>query len=82
MITLEKAKNIAQEQAPEFSIAEVIDIGERWAFCFDMGETPVPGFPVITVDKADGMVGELPVPPIENLDLLENGKVVWKQLEE
>lgn len=79
MITLEKAKIIAQEQMSEYSIAEIIDIGDQWAFCFDTGENPVPGVPVITVSKKDGLTNILPIPPLENLEVLNKGKTIWEK---
>ena len=78
MITLEKAKNIAQKYMYGYPIAEIIDIGECWVFCFNTGIHPVPGIPAVTVNKKDGVVGVVTVPPLENLDLLDSGEVIWK----
>lgn len=77
MISLKTGKEIAEKEFSEFPIGRIIDIGEMWAFCFDSGEPPVPGAPIVTVGKEDGEIGYLPVPPIENLDIIENGKVIY-----
>ena len=76
MISLKRAKEIAVKEFSEYPIGEIIDIGSRWAFCFDSGDPPVPGIPVVTVSKEDGKTGYLPVPPLENLDILSNGTVI------
>ena len=57
MISLKRAKEIAVKDFSEYPISEIIDIGSRWAFCFDSGEPPVPGIPAVTVSKEDGCNG-------------------------
>lgn len=79
MITLEKAKSIVKKQLFEYSIEEIVDIGESWAFCFDTGENPLPGVHIIAVSKTDGNVKKITIPPLENIDLLEGGKTIWKR---
>lgn len=76
MISLKRAKELAVEEFSEYPIGEIIDIGSRWAFCFDSGEPPVPGIPVVTVSKEDGKTGYLPIPPLENLDILNGGTAI------
>lgn len=76
MISLERAKEIAIQNFSEYPIGEIIDIGNRWAFCYDSGEPPVPGIPIVTVKKEDGKTGYMTVPPLENLDILSNGTVI------
>lgn len=76
MISLEKAKEICKNEYSEFPIAEIVDVGGMWAFCFDSGEPPVPGIPIVTVCKEDGKIGYMTIPPLENIEILENGKVV------
>ena len=72
MISLERAKGLAAKDFSEYPIKEIIDLGNRWAFCYDSGETPVPGVCTVTVKKCDGKIGYLPIPPLENLDVLNN----------
>lgn len=76
MIDLKKAKAICKKEYSEFPIDEIIDIGDMWAFTFDSGEPPVPGAPIITVRKEDGKVGYITIPPIENLEILNNGTII------
>ena len=76
MISLKKGKEIAVKEFSEFPICEIIDIGNLWAFCFDSGDPPVPGVPVVTVSKENGKTGYLSIPPLENLDILNSGIVV------
>ena len=77
MISLKQGKEIAIKEFSEFPIGEIIDIGEMWAFCYDSGEPPVPGALIVTVSKEDGKIGYLPIPPIKNLDIIENGKIIY-----
>ena len=76
MISLERAKEIAIQNFSEYQIGEIIDIGNRWAFCYDSGEPPVPGSFIVTVKKEDGKADWMTVPPFENLDILNNGTVI------
>lgn len=76
MVSLERAKELAIKEFSEYPIREIIDLGNRWAFCYDSGEPPVPGVCAVTVKKGDGKIGYLPVPPFENLDILSNGIVI------
>lgn len=76
MISLSEAKQIAVKECNEYPVAEIVDIGNRWAFCFDTGDPPIPDVPPVTVDKETGAVGWLTVPPLENLTILDEGKVV------
>ncbi len=77
MISLKTGKEIVAKEFSEFPIGEIIDIGGMWAFCFDSGEPPVPGALIVTVSKENGKIDYLPIPPIENLDIIENGKVIY-----
>lgn len=74
MITLEKAKGIAQKQFPDFPVFDIRDIGSKWAFSYD---TPIPGIPFVCISKSNGDINYLTVPPIENLKIIENGKVIY-----
>lgn len=74
MIALEAAKDIALKQFPGYSVCEIRDMGNEWAFGYD---TIVPGIPYVCVSKSNGDIGYLTVPPIENLEILEKGKVIY-----
>lgn len=73
MIALETAKDIALKQFPGYSVCEIRDIGDKWAFGYD---TIAPGIPYVCVSKSNGDIDYLTVPPIENLEILEKGKVI------
>ena len=79
MIDLDKAREIAQKEFSEYPVAEIIDIGNRWAFGFDSGDPPVPGIPYICVSKEKGDVEAMTIPPFENLDILEKGTVIYSK---
>lgn len=74
MITLDVAKTIAKKEFPDFDIFSIKDIGDRWAFDFDAS---VPGVPIVCVDKLDGAVSWLTIPPLENLDIVDRGKLIY-----
>lgn len=74
MITIDTAKIIAQNEFPDFPIYSIIDVGDEWAFDYD---TPIPGIPFICVSKSNGSVRRLSVPPLENLDIIENGELIY-----
>ena len=74
MITLDNAKKIAKDQFPDFPIFSITDIGNKWAFNYD---TEIPAVPFICVDKTNGAVSYLTVPPLENLNVIENGKLIY-----
>ena len=76
MMTVAQAKKLAADTYSEYPIAEILDIGDRWALSFDSGDPPLPGIPTVTVNKETGEVGWLPIPPLENLEILEKGKVI------
>lgn len=76
MLGLQEAMKIAQKEYPHYSIGEIVDIGGSWAFGFDSGEPTIPGIPYITVNKSSGRIGRLSIPPIENLDILDNGTII------
>ena len=71
-----RCRPVAADTYSEYPIAEILDIGDRWAFSFDSGDPPLPGIPTVTVNKETGEVGWLTIPPLENLELLNAGKVV------
>lgn len=65
------------KQRPGFSVSKIIDMGNRWGVCYDSGEPPVPGVPVVTIEKETGETGILAVPPLENLHPINSAMVVW-----
>lgn len=79
-ISVEKACEIvfsSKEIAGTFKIDEIVDIGNAYAFCLERKDGEIlPGDCPITVDKNSGKVDLLTIPPIENLDMLVNGKGV------
>lgn len=77
MISIQNAITIAEKELTEYPVNEVLDLANNWGVCFDSGNPPIPGVPVITVHKQTGNIGFLTVPPIENLDIIETADVVW-----
>lgn len=78
MISIEKAMKIAKKEIAEYPVDTVMDLGDRWGVSFNSGDIPVPDIPVVTIDKNNGGIEYLTIPPIENLDVLEAAKVVWR----
>ena len=77
MITVKDAKNIAKAEMPELEIIACVDIDNKYAFSFGVDKDNIPpGTPIICVDKTDGKVSHLTIPPIENIAVLENGKEI------
>lgn len=75
MIVFKEVQKIAQRELPDLDIMQCTDIGDRFAFSFGIKATDdvPPGTPIICVDKSNGKVSYLTIPPIETLDLLEKG---------
>ena len=73
MINIEKAKELCKKENSDFPIGTIIDIGNKWAFCFDTDE---PGIPIVTVRKEDGKIDYMTIPPLSNLDVLEKGTII------
>ena len=82
MIDIIKAQAIIKKAGcfEVYQIENCIDIGDRFAFVFrlksDKPGFPAPGLPVICVNKTTEELSILTVPPMENLDLLNNGKEI------
>lgn len=91
MLDYKKAAEIATNEAKGsylegLPIGGVLDIGDRWAVVFDLSsilsqyEVTPPGFcDTIGVDKETGKTGYITIPPIENIELLDTGKVVYER---
>ena len=73
---MNKAKALAQGEFPEYPIGSIIDIGVSWAFGFDTGKPAIPGIPFVCVDKRNGQVSYLTIPPLENLEIISKGTPV------
>ena len=79
MISIQQAIEIAKKVQTEYQAIEVIDLKDKWCVSFDSGDIPIPGIPLIIVDKKSGEPDILTVPPIENLELIESSTVVWNR---
>lgn len=80
-ITIEEAYALGKTELStkgDYKIVEMIDIGDSYAICYEPadGSDPIPGDYPLTVKKVDGKIGSLTIPPFENLERLEKGKVV------
>ena len=78
MIDFREAQKIAKNEMPGLDIIQCIDIGTRFAFLFGVKSTDVvpPGTPIICINKSDGKISYLTIPPLENSDLLEKGQII------
>lgn len=79
MITVAQAIELAVEQQPKFPVSKIIDFGDRWGACYDSGNPPAPGTPIVTITKEAGETGILTIPPLENLPLINSAPVVWNR---
>lgn len=80
MITIVQAVEAAEKLQPGFMVIKILDLGEKWGACFDSGNPPVPGIPIITITKEAGEAGILTIPPLENLPLINSAPVAWSRL--
>lgn len=78
LMDVKAAYQIAKADMEGRVLARCLDAGDRWVFIFELpsADDLTPGELPITVDKATGAVGYLPIPPVENLQLLKTGKPV------
>lgn len=76
MITVYEARILAEQKHTFHSIGWIYDVGDRWIVCFDAGDPPVPGVPIIAFDKDGSGFQWLSIPPFSNLDLINSGKLV------
>ncbi len=77
MMSPKEASRIANRKMKDYMLLECVDIGNRFAFSFGLKDKSVPpGMPIVCVDKANGEVTYMTIPPIENLKTLNNGKLV------
>lgn len=79
MIDIKDAYEKAKLKAENFSLLETRDSGDMWIFIFgskDRGGKIYPGAPNITVHKQSGETGLLTVPPVTNLKIINNAKII------
>lgn len=75
MITLEKAKSIAQNEMNKFKLVSIVDRGEYWVFGFrDENNMPI-AEPPISISKKDGMV-DIFFPPAHMNELNKGIKIL------
>ena len=78
MVSWQEGKEIAQKEL-EYPILEIWDLGDRWVYVFDAGSTAVPGIPMVTISKNEGKVGYITIPPLENICVLDEGKLIYQR---
>lgn len=70
MIGLERACGILKSELAEHErVRKAADLGDIWVFStyYDDYDGELIGHPYTTIDKEDGSVGYMTVPPIDNL---------------
>lgn len=70
-MTAKQAYKIAA-QGKEGALTNCYDIGYAFAFYFDEGD----GSPFVIIDKSSGEKSYMHIPPISNIEILENGEPV------
>lgn len=76
-MSFEELKRIAQNEFKDMVIVSCKDIGDSFAFSYETKDGDViPDVPIVCVDKSDGNVKYMTIPPIENLKKLEKGKEI------
>lgn len=77
MITIKEAKTKAKAEMPELEVVSCVDIGNKYAFSFGIDKDNIPpGTPIVCVNKENGKITHLTIPPIENIAVLENAKEI------
>lgn len=77
MIELKKAATLANNTQKHLVVSGCVDIGDRYAFSFETKDGDIlPGTPIVCVAKENGKVSYMSIPPMENLDILNNGITV------
>lgn len=77
LIDLKKACSIAKKEFKDLELINCIDIGDKYVFSFGVNKDDVPpGLPIVCVQKENGKVSYMTIPPLENLKILENGKEI------
>ena len=73
MITIQKACELAKKEMKEYDIIDCVDIGDEYVFSFSLDGEIVPATPMISIAKKNGKLSYFTIPPIENIDVLNNG---------
>ena len=86
MMSLKEIYEIAKKEYENGKLIECKDLGNKYAFMFgpeDLDENEmIVDEPYITVDKENGTIDYLTVPPIQNLEILKRGtNIDVKQVE-
>lgn len=63
----------------EYPILEIWDLGDRWVYVFCAGSPAAPGIPMVTISKTEGKVGYITIPPLENIGILDEGKLIYQR---
>ena len=72
---LDIAKGIKADRFPDFKHGEAVETEDRWIFIFSVDkETVMAPAPMFFVFKEDGSVEWFNIPPLKNLELINNGK--------
>lgn len=74
----EKAKQMIENEYQ--TITEVVEFSDYWIFlggAKNKGET-IMGVPNIKISKKTNLIEYYPIPPISNLDLLDEGISIYK----
>ena len=78
MITYKEAceitNSIRRQQFPGCKHTAVVELADRWVFILTVNGEVMIQPPVFSVHKEDGRMEWFPIPPIENLELLLQGK--------
>lgn len=78
MISWQEGKEIAKKEI-EYPILEIWDLGDRWVYVFCAGSPAAPGIPMVSISKDEGKVGYITIPPLENIGILDEGKLIYRQ---
>ena len=77
MVSWQEGKEIAAKEL-EYPILEIWDLGDKWVYVFDAGRPAAPGMPLVSISKDEGKVGYITIPPLENIGILDEGKLIYK----
>lgn len=48
-------------------------------YVFCAGSPAAPGIPMVTISKTEGKVGYITIPPLENIGILDEGKLIYQR---
>lgn len=78
MVSWQEGKEIAAKEL-EYPILEIWDLGDKWVYVFDSGSPSAPGIPMVSISKDEGKVGYITIPPLENIGILDEGKLIYQR---